>query len=496
MMYETIQATTEENIDYPMMINWRSIFQTGSFYIYHHISSISRYCLFTPNRSNLANMAESSRKIPFFATPSDPSVVIPVDAFPPESYFEQQITYPALIIPAKLTATLRKSLKDVLLQRPKIKAVYPFEDDPLLRKLVLTNTIPNIYETHAAVAHAIITLKCQKSQFNLTLSYSDWTVEQVLRDLLPVKEIPSAFEIVGHVAHVNLRDEVLPFQNIVGKVLLDKNAPRIATVVTKVGTIHTEYRTFDMKVIAGGNENGKWNIVTVKEEKCIFQLDFLHVYWNSRLAGEHKRMVQYILQKSSTTPGAVVVADAMAGVGPFAIPLTTCENNKKQSSITVHANDLNPTSFHYLEINAKKNKCHGIFCYSMDGRAFLHQLDNTDNGVDFVLMNLPASAPEFLDAFRGWKSTKLPEIMVYCFDSKTLEIAKHNAIDRCVKALGCDISNAQVHVVRDVSPKKNMYCVSFALPEAARSLERITIRERVGNEIAVAEPCSKKAKVS
>ena len=43
---------------------------------------------------------------------------------------------------------------------------------------------------------------------------------QVLEALLPNGMIiPSAFETVGHIAHLNLRDEHLPYKKIVGKVL-------------------------------------------------------------------------------------------------------------------------------------------------------------------------------------------------------------------------------------------------------------------------------------
>ena len=456
---------------------------------------------------------------PYFVTPVDPSIILSPDDIPPESYFYKEFTHPALIIPAKRTAEFRKTLKHVIMQRPKIKAVYALDDSAeddaaaaaaavggiagcnnksLFRKLVFAssgnNTTPEDDDVwdDPVVRSLLADGSCQKSQFQLHLSYTDWTVEEVLRALLPVPEIPSAFEIVGHIAHMNLRDDLLPFQRIVGKVILDKNAPRIETVVNKIGTIDTEYRTFGMKVIAGKETEG-WNIVTVKEEGCAFELDFQNVYWNSRLAGEHKRLVKYI-KSSRSSPGTsttTIVADAMAGVGPFAVPLT-CKN---QSNVTVYANDLNPTSFRYLEINAKKNKCKGLHCYNMDGRAFLHQLDESPETptIDHVLMNLPASAPEFLDAFRGWTSHKLPEIHVHCFASK-LESADQEAIDRCQVALGCEIANAKVHVVRDVSPKKNMYCVSFVLPEAARSLERITIQPRQTE--VTEEPCAKKSRVS
>ena len=124
----------------------------------------------------------------------------------------------------------------------------------------------------------------------------------------------------------------------------------------------------------------------------------------------------------------------------------------------------------------------------MDGRAFIHQLQ--DVGVDFghAIMNLPATAPEFLDSFRGFTGKTLPQIHVHCFGAKD-EDASDQVVERCSRALGCDIVNPSVHLVRDVAPKKNMYCVSFLLPEAARSLPRINL------EPLQQEPEAKRARI-
>ena len=47
-------------------------------------------------------------------------------------------------------------------------------------------------------------------------------------------DVPTSFETVGHVAHLNLRDEALPYKRLIGRVLLEKNAGRIRTILNKV----------------------------------------------------------------------------------------------------------------------------------------------------------------------------------------------------------------------------------------------------------------------
>ncbi len=67
------------------------------------------------------------------------------------------------------------------------------------------------------------------------------TLAQAL--LPPGSDVPSAFETVGHIAHLNLRDELLPYHKVIGQVLLDKN-PHIRTVVTKVRRGLTRKKTW------------------------------------------------------------------------------------------------------------------------------------------------------------------------------------------------------------------------------------------------------------
>jgi tRNA G37 N-methylase Trm5 len=148
--------------------------------------------------------------------------------------------------------------------------------------------------------------------------------------------------------------------------------------------------------------------VTLKESNAKFNFNFKDVYWNSRLQMEHSRLIDFIkssaveendnnskvnierkisdekldkkIDKKIATDKTnndandkkqnipkkkkkkVVVADMMAGVGPFGVPLA-------MNDITVHANDLNPESYKYLDKNVIVNHCEKfLHTYNSCGR--------------------------------------------------------------------------------------------------------------------------------
>lgn len=86
------------------------------------------------------------------------------------------------------------------------------------------------------------------------------------------------------------------------------------------------------------------------------------------------------------------------------------------------------------------------------------------------IMNLPATATDFLDAFiglyHGYEITEseLPWIHCYCFSKTGNQEA--DVISRVEKVLG-PIVDAQVFNVRNVAPKKDMMCISFRLTDVA-----------------------------
>ena len=86
-----------------------------------------------------------------------------------------------------------------------------------------------------------------------------------------------------------------------------------------------------------------------------------------------------------------------AGIGPFAIPAV------RKVGCTVHANDLNPESYRYLNINKSLNKIPDdkMFTYNLDGAELVKTLIEQKIHFTHVIMNLPASAYTFLPVFKG-----------------------------------------------------------------------------------------------
>ncbi|KAI8966005.1 Met-10+ like-protein-domain-containing protein [Daldinia sp. FL1419] len=363
--------------------------------------------------------------------------------------------------------------------------------------------------------------------YKLSLDYDYWSHEDVMRSLLPPDlrdehdGIPGGFNQAGHVAHMNLREAFLPYKKLIAEVIVDKN-PTIRTVINKVANVGTEseFRTFAYEVLAGPDDLN----VEVRENDCLFRFDYSKVYWNSKLEGEHRRLVNIF------KPGEVV-CDVMAGIGPFAIPA-----GKKE--VFVWANDYNPESYRYMEENIKRNKVHRyVRPFNQDGRTFIkeaadlvyaastkgeyamsgpngkvrrsqHPNSNTaDNSspkpkrkprlipptISHFVMNLPASAITFLSHFRGLyasreelfvphTSTKLPLVHVYCFAAKAddntplIDICERISAEIGVEMKLGEAENARevsVLETRNVAPNKRMFCASFRVPPEVAFAARV-----------------------
>lgn len=291
----------------------------------------------------------------------------------------------------------------------------------------------------------------------ITLFYNYWQMNETLEYLLPPGWIvPSAFETVGHIAHLNLKDEHLPYKEVIAKVVLDKNKPKIQTVVNKIDAIHNDFRTMELEVLAGNHSL----VTTVVENGLRFHVDLATVYWNSRLGTERQRLLNDFTRDD-------IVCDVFAGVGPIAV-------SAARKVKYVYANDLNPHAVDYLERNCVLNKLERkIEVFNMDGRRFIDAVFASRKGqsVTQVVMNLPNDAVEYLDVFRGIFRSKpksdeftLPKIHVYGFSkAQDPEFEFQELIRIALSEVAFEVETRRVRLV---APGKWMLCASFFLPES------------------------------
>ncbi|KAG7621983.1 SAM-dependent methyltransferase TRM5/TYW2-type [Arabidopsis suecica] len=306
----------------------------------------------------------------------------------------------------------------------------------------------------AKMADASLSFELVKCR--LTLFYDYWPMIEILEAVLPKGMIvPSAFEMVGHIAHLNLRDEHLPYKRLIAKVVLDKNQPKIQTVVNKIDPIHNDFRTMQLEVLAGNH-----SLVTLVVESGLrFHVDLARVYWNSKLGTERQRLLLGFDQND-------VVCDVFAGVGPIALAAARIVKR-------VYANDLNPHAVEFMEQNSVVNKLEKrIEIFNMDGRRFIKAMFSSEKGqkVTQVVMNLPKDAAESLDAFRGVYNDRhrdeglsFPTIHVYGFSKASdPEFDFHERIRIALSEVAVDV---KMRKVRLVAPGKWMLCASFILPK-------------------------------
>ena len=167
------------------------------------------------------------------------------------SLLKDEISLVALKTLTQDIAQALKQLKDLLLNRPRFSNVVepPSTQDAnikegkdkaskliLLNKKINSTNLENVTEEGAACLKSwLASHKGELVEYKLCLSYANYSYEEVLQRLLPSGvEIPSSFETIGHIAHLNLREAHLPFKLLIAQVMLDKFTA-IKTVINKIG---------------------------------------------------------------------------------------------------------------------------------------------------------------------------------------------------------------------------------------------------------------------
>lgn len=118
-----------------------------------------------------------------------------------------------------------------------VKTVQNDEKDPSKRYILFNRATTSFPEEATKIVKELGLNESEVlSSFEVTFGYDQMTtgllphlphlplipLDEVLKKLLPPGlDLVTGFEAIGHIAHMNLREDCLPYKYIIGKVILD-----------------------------------------------------------------------------------------------------------------------------------------------------------------------------------------------------------------------------------------------------------------------------------
>jgi len=209
------------------------------------------------------------------------------------------------------------------------------------------------------------------------------TITQALTGKLPpelLAAVPQAFDTVGDIIIIEIPQPLNAYTQLVGEAILGIHR-NVKVVLGKAGDVSGIYRIRDYTFIAGE----KRTRTVHREFGCSYQVDVVKAYFSPRLGHEHMRV-------AGKVAAGEVVADLFAGVGPFSVLI-----GKQCPQAKVYGVDLNPDAVELLKLNVQVNKVEGsVFPVCADAREIAKS--QLRGAADRVIMNLPETAIEFVDA--------------------------------------------------------------------------------------------------
>ena len=157
----------------------------------------------------------------------------------------------------------------------------------------------------------------------------------------------------------------------------------VRTVLNRASKIQGEFRVREWDILGcTGNHDGPCTETVHREYGHEFRVDLAEVYFSPRLATERHRVAEQI-------EAGEQVFDMFAGVGPFVIPGAA-------RGAEVVGVDLNETAVESLRENAQRNGvADRVPAIQGDVRDVISDYEGR---ADRVVMNLPHSAQEFVEA--------------------------------------------------------------------------------------------------
>jgi tRNA (guanine37-N1)-methyltransferase len=262
--------------------------------------------------------------------------------------------------------------------------------------------------------------------------------EELIIDRSPAEILgfSPAYEHIGDIAIIDMHE---PQAERVAQVLLKQN--RIKTVLQAQTSVTGEFRTRSVSILAGERRTE----TLYRENECRYLLDLSKVYFTPRLSTERARIADQVHDGDK-------VVDMFAGVGPFSILIA-----KRFPGAHVIAIDKNPDAVRYLKENVKLNRVRNVEIREGDAREELKDV----SWADHVIMNLPHSAIEFLDAaFRVVKKGGVIHFYAISHEDDLFDGILKKIEDAAVLS-GFHIIPLEKRIVRPYAPYQFNICIDI-----------------------------------
>ena len=159
-----------------------------------------------------------------------------------------------------------------------------------------------------------------------------------------------------------------------------------------------------------------------------------------------------------------MIFDLFSGVGPIAIQIA------KKNKVMIHAFDINPVAYHYLNENVSLNKLLGnIIPYNLDISSLILPSSeigkSLENKADRIIMNLPEKAINYMNIasflmketggiLHYYQFTEKPDVIEKTIENVKTTLSKFNySIDK--------IFNSKI--VKHFSPKAELVVLDLKL---------------------------------
>ena len=158
-------------------------------------------------------------------------------------------------------------------------------------------------------------------------------IKKILNNEIPgflIDSLPCKWEKIGDVLILKLDEELLRYQDVIGRVY--SSVLKCRTVLNDIGGVSGEFREPNVEVVYGCKDTE-----TIHKENGIhFKLDPQKVMFSSGNMDERIRMANISRRDE-------VVVDLFAGIGYFSIPMAVYSKPKK-----IFACEKNPVAYDYL----------------------------------------------------------------------------------------------------------------------------------------------------